>query len=141
MSSGFPSAGIRKKSVSSLGSDDTLMTLSIPVPATQYGILYQLYVDCNVGSETDVENLNALVALRLTMGGTIIWGVDLHPFVAHVDAQTVVVEHRTVDLGPWLYDFGLDGLYNGVRGDDLVLTVGKFGTGIKSRISIIYSGD
>ncbi len=140
MSRLFPSQRIAKKHKLEQSGDGTLLTGGVTVPAKNYGVVYMLWVDLDVLSETDLENLPKVMSITITIG-SMTWQQAVHPFIAHVDAQTVVVEHRTVDLGPWFFPFGDDGLYSGVLGDDIVITVGSAGTGVKSRVNYLYSGD
>ncbi len=138
MSRLFPSKGIQKKVGLELSADATALASQVLVGDNDYGVLYKLWVGTDVASETDLENLPGIWAITVTIGSTI-WYSNVHPFISHVDAQTVVVEHRTVDLGPWDFDFGQDGLYSGVKGDNIQIAVTAGGTGIKTRVSYIYS--
>lgn len=140
MSSTFPSKGIAKKFKFAIGADDTPLSSPITVPATKFGAIYRLWVSLDAGDDTDLTNLVATATISVTIGSTV-FAHEIHPYISHVDAQVVVVEHRTVDLGPWSFDFGEDGLYSGVPGDDIVVGVDALGTGIKALVNYLYTGD
>lgn len=130
--------GITKKLKAQASSDDTINALTITVPSDQYGVLYTLLVDVDVGSEADLENLPANLVIQVNFNAVIIWVWALHPLIAHDDATNFF---RQVDLGPWFWNFGEDGLYKGVKGHNLGVTVSAAGTGIKTTINIQYAGD
>lgn len=138
MSSIFPSRGITKKFVHAASADNTALTSTITVPSTQYGVIYRLWVDVDVATEADLENLVAGASITVTIGAKG-FDVAVHPYIQHREATEAYI--RTVDLGPWFFDFGPDGLYSGVKGDNIVVGVVAMGTGIKSRANYLYSGD
>jgi hypothetical protein len=109
---------------------------STAIASDQYAAVYKLWVDLDVGSEADLEALPDSLAVSVTIGSTV-WSTRVHPLVEHTDANSVV--HRTVDLGPWAFTFPPDGLYSGVKGDDIAVAVGAAGAGIKSRAHYLYS--
>jgi hypothetical protein len=139
MSETHPTKGIAKKTKVVQSADDTAITTAakITVPANQYAAIYFLHVSCDVLDEADIENLNAVVVVSVLIGGTAVFTTDIHPF----SAETTATKGDIYDLGPWHFDFGHDGLYSGVKGEDLTFSIGQFGTGIKSRISFKYTGD
>ena len=116
---------------------DTALSSVVTVPAANYGVVYRLWVSCDVGSEADLENLVATATVAVSIG-SLAWGLEIHPFVEHTDAGPDV--HRHVDLGPWSFDYG-EGLYSGVVGQDITIVVDALGTGIVSRVNYLYSGD
>lgn len=136
-----PSAhGVAKKFVKATSADDTELTSAIVVPDNEYGVVWKVWVDLDVASEADLEALPGVLLITVAVGA-VVFMQNVHPYVSHVDAQVVVGEHRTVDLGPWFFDFGPDGFYTGIRGDSILLTVAAAGTGIKTRVNYFYSGD
>lgn len=136
MSSTFPTQRIRQKHKEVISGDNAILSNTIAVSANNYGIVYRIWLDLDVQSETDLENLGTSLELIVAVGATS-WSALHHPLITH----TAVVEHRWVDLGPWFYEFGVEGLYSGIKGDDIVLTVEAAGTGIKTAIHIMYSDD
>lgn len=139
MSSVFPSKGIRKKHKRIRSADATGINDTITVAADHYGVVYRVWLDLDVSSEADLENLPADLVIQFVIG-TLIFDIDVHPFIEHTDAAAGAQPlHRHVNLGPWFFDLGPDGLYSGVLGDDIVLTVGSAGTGIKTKVHYLYS--
>jgi hypothetical protein len=134
----FPSAGIAKKLHSGTSGDNAILASIVTVPATEYGIVWKAWFDLDVGDETDLENLVAILNLGVTIGSSS-WNVNVHPYIEHTDAGPDV--HRHVDLGPWFFDFGNDGFYSGVLGDDIAFAAAAAGTGIKVSVKALYSGD
>lgn len=142
MSSTFPSKGIAKKFATKSSAADGALSDTKTVAATNYGVVYKLWVSIDTPTEADLDLLKATASISITMGSTA-WVVEIHPFIADGDAT----QARTwLDLGPWLFDFGDDGLYSGVLGDDIVVAVdavstadGGAGTIIKA--DYLYSGD
>ncbi len=138
MSSAFPSKGIKRKFNRFLSADDTILASTITVPDDQFGIMWKLWVSLDVASEADLHNLPAILAVSVVIG-TVSWLVELHPYIARGAAELAKIEH--IDLGPWDFDFGIEGLYSGVKGHNIVVAVAAAGTGIKVRVDYIYSGD
>lgn len=138
MSQVFPSGGIAKKFKRTRSNDDTALVDTITVGAEDYGVVYRLWLSIDISSEADLELLPALLTPGIVIG-SLVFDPYLHPFVEHRNASEAFI--RTVDLGPWFFDFGLDGLYSGVKGDDIVITIPALGSGIKSKIIYLYSGD
>ncbi len=134
-----PAGRIAKKLTKTLSAAATTNTTTITVPAGQVGVLYQLLVSVGVSTEANLEALLGTIDVSIKFGSTVEWQFELHPFIEHTD--TTPDFHRSVDLGPWHFDFGEDGLYTGVQGDDLIVTVGSAGTGLKTLANIKYAGD
>ena len=136
MSQIFPSSGIAKKAHRSASNADAIRVNTIAVSSNEYGILYHLTVAIDVGSEANLKTLNAVVRVSVQIGANLLWRVYLHPFITHTDTEHVI----HTDLGPWTWNFYPDGLYSGVLGEDLVITVLDFGLNVLSTTSFIYSG-
>ena len=139
MAFGFPARDTARKFAAQLSADDTANEKGITVPAKQYGILYRLWIDVDVASEGDLEALPASALIQVTIGATAVWATRIHPLVEHQVAAEAKL--RWVDLGPWVFDFGEEGIYSGIKGDNIVVNVPAMGTGIKSQIVFQYSGD
>jgi hypothetical protein len=133
-----PSQRIARKNKRAVSADDTALSSTITVPAGEFGVIYRLWVDLDVVSEADVENLNASVTISVTIGSTV-FTLEVHPYIETTDTGSDF--HRHVDLGPWFFDFGEDGFYSGVKGDNIVVAVDAAGTGIKTQVNYLYSGD
>jgi hypothetical protein len=131
-----PSARIAKKHKRVQGIDNTQISDTITVAADRYGVLYKLWVDVDVASEADLEALNQRVQVVVTIGAQD-FKVWIHPYVETTD--TTPDFHRHVDLGPWFFDFGEDGFYSGVKGDDIVVLIGVAATVVKVGYNAIYS--
>lgn len=140
MSSIFPSTGIAKKVKQAVSTADTALNSTIAVRATEYGVVYRMWVDLDVASETDLENLPASLTILISIGSTD-FQIEVHPYIEHTDANTTPDIHRHVDLGPWFFDFGPDGFYSGVLGEDITFSVDAAGTGVVSSVTAFYSGD
>ena len=138
MSQIFPSGAIAKKFKRVQSADGGTISSTITVPAQNYGVVYRLWLDLDVTSETDLEILPAKLLLTITIG-SVDFKIDVHPKIEHTSA--LPQEYRTIDLGPWPFDFGSDGLYSGVKGDDIVIAVLAAGSGVKTQVNYIYSGD
>lgn len=134
----FPSTGIAKKFKRALSADDTALSSTITVSASDYGVVYGLWVSLDVASETDLGNLPAVLTISITIG-PLVFDPFVHPLIEHTSATPQ--NFRTVDLGPWSFDFKADGFYSGVKGQDIVVAVGAAGTGIKTLAHYLYSGD
>jgi len=133
---GFPSSSVHKKHKVVASADDTALASTITVADNQYGVVYRAWVGVDVSSEADLENLPALAAFTITIGSSA-FTMALHPFIAHTDTT----KFRHVDLGPWFFDFGEDGFYSGVKGDNIVFAVTAMGTAVQSSLNYLYSGD
>lgn len=132
-----PSAhGVAKKFVKETSADNTELTSAIVVPANEYGVLWRLWVDLDVASEADLKALPAVLLITVAVG-SVVFMQNVHPYIAHTDTEHTF--HG--DLGPWLFDFGPDGFYTGIRGDSILVTVAAAGVGIKTRANYFYSGD
>jgi hypothetical protein len=138
MSRLFPSRRITRKTKTAVSTDNALLTSTIAVVSNEYGILWKVVISLDVGSETDLENLAPKLDIFIKFNTTTFWFQNVHPYLAH-DDETHYFRH--VDLGPWIIDFGEEGLYSGVKGQDIGITVSAAGTGIKTNVSYIYSGD
>lgn len=138
MSRLHPSERIAKKLKSESSSIATILATTITVPDDQIGVVYSLHASIDVGGEADLENLAAIETLQIQIGGTNVWLVDVHPLIAHDDGTNFF---RHVDLGPWSWYWPPDGLYSGVKGENIIITFPSFGTGIVSRMNFQYSGD
>lgn len=134
MSSTFPSKGIQKEFQSVDGADGSAISSTQTVPADHYGIIYKLWVAIDVASEADMDAVVARIPITVTMGSSV-WRTSVHPEITDGSATEI----RWMDLGPWEFDFGLDGFYSGVKGDNVVVTVGAAGTGIGIELNYIYS--
>lgn len=140
MSRTFPSKGIAKKHNTEVSADNAVIQKIHTALEGEYGIMYRLWVSIDVASETDLENLSGMEELRVTIGSGAnvkTWYAQVHPLIAHTDTT----KFRYVDLGPWFFDFGDEGFYNGIEDSSVTILIPAFGTGIKSRISYLYSGD
>lgn len=138
MSRLHPSERIARKLTTQISTADLANTITITVPDDQYGVLYRMMVSLAVSSQADLEALNPRIVVLIQFGGVTKWQFEVQPFIAHDDATTFF---RHVNLGPWMYDFGSDGLYNGVMGEDLLVQVAAAGTGLQTRLNLQYSGD
>ncbi len=134
----FPSREIARKLHGALSGDNAVLSSVITVPATEYGVVWKVWFSVDVASEADLENLVATMAVGVTIGSTS-WSVNVHPYIAHQEGAGT--EFRHVDLGPWSFDFGIDGFYSGVKGEDITFTALAAGTGIKTSVEALYSGD
>lgn len=134
----FPSKRLARKFVRIIGSDDSATTTTIMVPSKKFGIIYKLDVSVDVQNESDLENLKAISTISCVIGATV-WSVHVHPLIEHTSGTPQ--NFRTVDLGPWKFEWGDAGFYSGVAGEDVVVTVGAMGTNIKSRFCLAYHGD
>ncbi len=132
----YPSHGIQRKFKTVLSADNTAITTAatITVPSGAFGILWKLWLGLDVTDTTDIQALVDPLALQVTIG-SVVWAPYIHPYIAHATNQ----DH--IDLGPWEFDFGVDGLYSGVSGNDITFVVGAAGSGIKAKIDYIYAGD
>lgn len=137
MSQIFPSGGIAKKSASIAGAADTVRIATVSVAATRRAVLYKLSVGIDVATEANLKTLNGSVIIKAAFALTTAWLVYVHPYIIHTVTQNTF--HS--DLGPWEWDFGPDGLYSGVLGENLVVTVNDFGANVASIQNLIYSGD
>lgn len=135
-----PATRIAKKITGLSSSDNTAIAHTTTVADDQYGVVYGIWFKLDTASATDLTNGVADLVFQIIIG-SLSWFTRVHPYISHVDSQTVVVEHRTVDLGPWNFDFGADGLYSGVKGDDIVVNIDAAGTGIVAAYHMLYSGD
>lgn len=133
----FPSREIARKHTFAISLDNTALSSPKTVAATKYGVIYSLWVSVDVAAEGDLDNLVATMTISVTIGSTV-WSHEVHPFIADGHATQMRTQ---LDLGPWSFDFGRDGFYSGVRGEDLAVAVAAAGTGIKSMASYLYSGD
>jgi len=115
--------------------DNTEITTAatVTVSASDYGVLWKLWVDLDVGSEADIENLVDIIPISVTIGSTV-WSTAVHPYTQ--DTTNVWTQ---IDVGPWFFDFSPEGLASNVRGDDIVIAVGAAGTGVKTKVCYIYS--
>ena len=129
-----------KKWKKELSADATALAGGVTVAAGDYGVVYKLWLDLDVSSEADLEALPDLLLLTITIGTTV-FSLYVHPYVEHTDAHASAYIHRTVDLGPWYFDFGPDGIYSDTAGDNIVIAVEAAGNGVKSRVNYQYSGD
>lgn len=136
MTTTFPSRDIAHKFATALSNDNGAISSTQTVPAANYGVIYKLWVDLDVTDETDLENLVDPLTVSVTIGSTV-WSRFLHPYIARTADNTTNIEH--IDLGPWPFDFGLAGLYSGVKGDNIIVAVVAAGTGIKTKADYIYS--
>lgn len=137
MSGAYPSKGIAKKVKGNLvSSDNTALSSTITVDDNNFGILYRLTLSVDVASEADFDNLVANIDCQITIGSTL-WHFQLHPRIPEATAGNAF----WMDLGPWHLDWGEEGLYSGVKGDDIVFSIGAAGTGIKTQLDYMYSGD
>lgn len=116
----------------SLSGDDTALSATISVAANRFGVIYDMYVFLDVASETDLENLPAILLASVTIGDKV-FPIILHPLVEHTSGTPT--NFRNVRIGPWRFEFGPDGFYSGVPGDDIVIAFGAAGTGIKFRVN------
>lgn len=139
MSQNYPSKGIRRKfkTVESLDGTAITTAATITVPSGDFGILYKLWINLDAASDADILNLQSLMLGTVTIGA-VAWPFILHPYIARAAADSSVDQ---LDLGPWEFDFGVDGLYSGVSGDNITFVIGSAGAGIKTTLSFIYSGD
>lgn len=136
MSSLFPGRRLQVKHGTDVSTDNVPLVGGFAVAATQYGIIYKLWVDLDVASEADLEALPDSLTVSVTIG-SLVFSVEVHPYIEHTDADSV--KHRTVDLGPWAFNFWPDGLYSGTPGDDIVIAVDAAGAGVKSKANYLYS--
>lgn len=132
MSRNYPSPGIQRKFGTKESEDDTILADSITVAAGHFAILWKASLSLDVTSDGDLASLPARLRMTITIG-SVSHTLDYHPFIAHATNQDYM------DLGPWREDFGIDGLYSGVAGDNLIFAVGAGGSGIKTRVNYIYS--
>ena len=141
MGSIYPGLHIQKKWAIATSADNTALASTVTVTAKKFGVLYRLWVSADTGTgtdETDIENLVSLCSVSASIGSTA-FSATLHPFIEHDTADTESPTHRSIDLGPWPFDFGEEGMYSGVLADNIVIGVGKMGTGIKTSVSYQYS--
>lgn len=131
-----PIGRIVKKFLRFQSADNTQIAKTTIVAAEKYGVLYKLWVSVDVASEADLDNLNNKVIISVDIGA-VDWKVDVHPLTT----DTGATEIRHMDLGPWPFDFGIDGLYSGVKSDDIVITITAAGTNIKTTMNFIYAND
>ncbi len=134
----YPSHGIRRKFKTAVSSADTALSSTITVPAGAFGIVWKLGLSLNTSTEAMLEALPGLLLVKITIGD-LVWTKRLHPFIEHRNGSEAYV--RTVDLGPWDWDFGIDGLYSAVPGDDIVVQADAAGGTNTTIVSYIYSGD
>lgn len=135
MSRNFPSKEATRKLKTTSGSAGEITTSPITVLANEYGVVWKLWVDTDAANEADLKNLAGRYQAKITIGSTI-WAVWLHGYLQH----TLNVE-AYLNPGPHSFDFGVDGLYSGVLGDNITVTVGDAGDGIITTVNYIYSGD
>lgn len=134
----YPSTRLGRKLGIKLSGDNAELNLLVTVPDNKYAVVWKLWVSLDVASETDLENLPATANIKVSIGASV-WHVSVHPLVEHTSGTPQ--NFRWVDLGPWAFDFGEDGFYSGVNGNNITVTVDAMGTGVKSRARIIYHGD
>jgi len=134
----FPSPERAVKHKQTLSGANELLESTITVPADQYGVVYKLWVDIDVGSEVDLGNCTPLLAISVAVGSTT-FTQNIPCYIEHTDGGSDV--HRYINLGPWFFDFGDDGFYSGVLGEDISVQVTAAGTGIKAKVNYLYSGD
>lgn len=138
MSLVFPSQGITRKFKSTVSTADTALTSTITVPSNHYGIIWKLWVDLAVASEAMLEVLPVIMTPTVTIG-SVVWARSIHPYIARTGDDVNDTDHK--DLGPWEFDFGIDGLYSGVLGENIVVTLGAAGANVATRVNYIYAGD
>ena len=119
MTMAHPSWRIPKKFKYAISADDTILSSTITVPATRYGVIYRAWLSLDVASEADLEALPAVMHWFIYVG-SVLTRLYVHPYVEHTDGHASAYVHREVDLGPWFQDFGEDGFYSGIRGDNIV---------------------
>ncbi len=132
----FPSQRIAKKFKTKQSGDNNTLNDTVTVGTSDYGVIYKLWVDVDVINEADLKNASSKLDVMVTIG-SLIWKVAIHLYILHTVTQNTFYS----DLGPWAFDFGDDGLYSGVLGDDIVIDVAAAGSGIKARVNYTYSGD
>ena len=127
-----PRVALKRKRVEGAVNAETSST--IPVGADEFGVVYRLWVTLDVHHHMHIQSLPALMVIKIAIGTLESFDFNVHPYVESPDHLT-----KVIDLGPWQFDFMPDGLYSGVKGEGITVTVSPAGVDNKTTVLFLYS--